>query len=749
LLEREGFEVREAVTARDALPPGAVAPDLILLNLRQAEADTSEASRMLQQDARTRSIPVLHVVEAPEARSIALDCGAAAYLTRPVEPAVLVATVRTLLRARHAEDGAREAARVWQTTFDAIGHGLCLIDAGGIVRQVNRAMCSILGQPPEHLIGRPHDAPFEGTELSGREWIFDRVRRSLRPESTELEVRGRWFHVTVDPLFEAGGEFAGAIRTVIDISDQKRADAERERLLRQLESERARLEAVLGQMPAGVIMAEAPEGTLVLRNELVEAIFRGPFRTGGGAGDYLQYAAFYPEGRAYTPQEFPLARTLASGESVLNEEICFARSDGSHATVLVSSVPVRDREGHLSAAMAVLHDVSDRHEMESRLRRSEKMEAMARLAGGAAHDFNNLLTIIGGYGQMALEALDARSPLRNDLEAILEASGRAGDLTRQLLTFSRRQMVQPRIVDLNRHVTKISRMLRRVLGKEVTLVTALDAPGARIRLDLTQLDQVLLNISVNAHDAMPGGGTLTIATSLAGSGTGAEAPSTLAPGRYVLLSMSDTGTGMDEETLSHVFEPFFTTKARGKGTGLGLSSVYGIVKQAGGEIVVDSKPGCGTTIRMYFPARGEKVRASARKQMREIAAATGTETILLVEDDAEVRRLASQMLTRQGYTVIEACSGPEALGLWSARSAAIHLLLTDVIMPDMSGPRLVEKILALDPALRIMYMSGYADDVIARHGVVGDKTAFLHKPFTLDTLAAMVRSVLDAGEPAR
>jgi two-component system, cell cycle sensor histidine kinase and response regulator CckA len=749
VLEREGFVVKEADTGSEALRLAETMPDLILLGVHLPDVSGLEVCRRLKQEPRTHVIPIVHLSAnpvAPESRTAALECGADAYLKHPLDPGLLVATIRALLRARRAENDARERARVWQTTFDAISHGVCLIDSTGIVRQVNRSICSLLGMQPEALIGQPHYTFFESVAEPPEGWVFDRVRRTLQQESYDLEIGDRWFHITADPLLGANGEFAGAVRTVIDITEGKRADEERDRLLRQLESERARLEAVLRQMPAGVIMAEAPAGTILLRNEQVEAIFRGPFRTGGGPRDYLQYAAFRPDGSAYAPHELPLARTVGAGETVTNEEIRFTRSDGSRATVLVSSVPIRNREGYVIAAMAVLHDVSERHELESQIRRSQKMEAIGRLAGGAAHDFNNLLTIIGGYGQMALDALGPKDPLRNDLEAILEASSRAGALTRQLLTFSRRQMVQPKTLDLNRYVAKVSRMLRRVIGEDISLVTSLNSTPARIRLDPAQLEQVLLNIAVNARDAMPTGGTLTIDTALVDAGENGAAPRTLDPGRYVRLSMTDTGTGMNAETLSHLFEPFYTTKAKGKGTGLGLSTVYGVVKQGGGEIAVQSEPGRGTAVQIYFPASGEKGRPAAGPPLHGRSAETGTETILLVEDEAEVRRLASQMLTRQGYSVLEAASGAEALRLWQQHRASIGMVLTDVIMPQMSGPQLVEQLEALSPGVRVMYMSGYTDDVLARHGLAQTKMPLLHKPFTLDSLAAMVRSVLNGKE---
>jgi len=750
LLEREGFEVLEAADAAEALRLAASQPDLILLDSNMPDGRDSEVCRALKSGTLTQSIPVLHVsANSPlsEVQNTGLECGADAHLTQPVEAGVLVATIRAILQARQAEREARAAEHVWRTAFEALGHGVCLIGADGLIRQVNRALCKVLGQEAQALIGRQQHEIFENGSESGQAGAFERARRSLRQEVSDVEAGGRWFHVTTDPLLDESGRFNGAVRTVIDVTDQRRAAQERERLLREFDSERARLEAVLRQMPAGVIMVEAPSGTITLRNGQVESILRGPFRTGGGPEDYLQYPAFHPDGRPYSVEEMPLARTVAAGETVTNEEIQFARGDGSRATVLVSSVPIRNREGYVVAGMAVLHDVSERHEFEAQLRRSQKREAMGRLAGGAAHDFNNLLTIIGGYGQMAIDALKPEDPVRQDLEAILEASSRATALTRQLLTFSRRQIVRPKTVDLNRHILRIGRMLRRVLREDIELATALKAAPARIWIDPAQLEQVLLNVAVNARDAMPTGGRLTVATGTLNVAEGASNELSLTPGLYVTLTMSDTGTGMSAETLRHLFEPFYTTKGKGKGTGLGLSTVYGIVKQGGGEIMVRSELGRGTTVNIYFAAAVGGLPRPSRALAEHGPVQTGTETIMVVEDDLEVRRLASQMLMRQGYSVVKAASAAEALRLWKHRGDSIDLVLSDVIMPHMSGPQMVERLRESRPDVRVLYMSGYTGDVIAKHGLLDTKSAFLPKPFTLEELARMVRSVLDQKEP--
>jgi PAS domain S-box-containing protein len=679
ILARAGFAVREAAAESDALRLAAGQPDLILLQ----GVSGFEICRRLKQDAHTRSIPILQICATSEERATVLDGGADACLAQPVDPGLLVATIKAMLRTRRAG--------LWQTAFDAIGHGVCLIDASGRILQVNSGMCALAGKDRQELAGESYQAIDPSA-------VFERARGSRQHESAELEVAGRWLHVTADPILDDNGEFAGAVLTMIDIT-------------------------ALRELPAGVIVAEAPSGRIVLSNELVETIFGGPFRI---------------------EADTPLARTIASGEVIANEEIQVTRGDGSRAIVQVSSAPVRNREGFITAGIAILHDVTERNRLERRLRQLQKMEAMGRLAGGVAHDFNNLLTIIGGYSQMSLDSLKPKDRLRGDLEAIIEASNRATDLARQLMTFSGRQIVEPKIVDLNREVTKVSRTLRRAIGEGIELVTSLNAHAARVRIDPAQFEQILRNLATNARDAMPEGGRLTIETASVEIGNESfVAGLELEPGPYVTIAMSDTGAGMDAETMSHLFEPFYTTKGKGKGTGLGLAVVYGIVKQGGGDILVESEPGRGTVVRVYLPAAEEPVRHEHGPRHSSKA---GTETILIVEDEAQVRRLANEILSRQGYTVIEAASGAEALRLWQERGRSIDLVLTDVLMPQMSGPEMAEKLKALSPGVKVLYMSAYMDDVIARSGSLEAKAAFLQKPFTLDSLSQKVRAVLDNKE---
>jgi signal transduction histidine kinase len=388
----------------------------------------------------------------------------------------------------------------------------------------------------------------------------------------------------------------------------------------------------------------------------------------------------------------------------------------------------------------ILEEPKRRH-FEEQLRQAQKMEVAGRLAGGLAHDFGNLLTIISGYSQMVMDQLPARDPLRKDLEAVLEAAARGTALVRQLLTFSRRQPVEARILDLNRLVSRMRRMLQRVLGADIELDVALQPELGRIKADPGQIEQVILNLTVNARDAMPKGGRLGIRTSQAEAGSkhGRKRPG-LSPRDYILLEISDTGTGMDAQTKSRLFEPFFTTKA--KGTGLGLATVYGIVRQGAGDIEVETELGKGTSFRIYLPTAPEAARG--RAPARPAILPRGTETILLVEDEAEVRRYARKMLVQQGYKVLAAGSAPEALRVWKRQRGSIDMLLTDVIMPQMSGHELAEDLKARRPDLKVLYISGYTDDVIARHGILDTETELLQKPFTPQSLGRKVRSLFDA-----
>lgn len=752
VLLREGFEVVEARTGEETLELVRRNPDLVLLDLDLPGISGLDVCRRIKTDPETRDIPVVFLsatATTQDDRIRGLEHGGDAYLTAPIAPELLAATIRAFLRTRRAEAQARSAAREWQATFDAVQHGICLLDREGRIVRANRAFADILGKEPAELVGMSRQQAFPEAEAPPGGWPFERTRVSKRRESAEVRVGDRWFEVIADPLLDSNGEFTGAVRTISDVTWRRKAEMDRDLLVRELERGRERLQMVLDQMPAGVILAEAPSGRVLLANDRVNLLWSKPWEAGETIFNLVEsIRSFRPDGRPYRPGEWPLERSINTGETVTNEEIEIVGEDRRRVWVLASSTPVRDRNGFVVAGILTLQDITGRKQLEEQFRQAQKMEAIGRLAGGVAHDFNNLLTIIGGYGQMLLDTTNPEDPIHKDLEAIMEAANRAGALTRQLLTVSRRQVVQPKTFELNRLITRTNRMLKRVIGEDVELVHALESERGRIKADPGQIEQVLLNLAINARDAMPTGGRLTIETADIEIGQDTiVAGQTLKAGKYVLLAVSDTGTGMTPEVMKHVFEPFFTTKPRGKGTGLGLSTVYGIVTQTGGVIAVDSEAGRGTAIRIYFPAAAAR-RGGQQETERELgradsSSAGGRETILVVEDEADVRRLAAEMLARLGYNVLEAQSGAEAVRLWEENRDAIDLVLTDVVMPRMSGQELAATLQQARPGTRVMFMSGYTDDVVARHGGI-DRAKLLHKPFTSDSLARMVRSVLDS-----
>ncbi len=431
------------------------------------------------------------------------------------------------------------------------------------------------------------------------------------------------------------------------------------------------------------------------------------------------------------------------GDRTLRFEDRYRCRDGSYRTLSWSVVPVPE----LGVTYATARDVTAEKGLQQQLRHAQKMEAVGRLAGGVAHDFNNVLSVILGLGHSIADGLLPEDPLRGDLEDILAAADRASALTRQLLAFSRKQVMQPEILDLGQLIRGAEKMLRRVMGEDVEVVLSL-ADGLRcVKADRGQLEQVLLNLAVNARDAMPEGGRLTIETAEVDlDETYAERHHDVTPGRYLQIAVSDDGTGMDRATLDHLFEPFFTTKPAGKGTGLGLSTVYGIVRQSGGHVWVYSEVGRGTTFKVYLPASNEARSPGPRAAP---PARGGEETILLVEDEPMVRNLAARLLRRQGYHVLEAANGGEALLLAEGHGGPIHLLLTDVVMPSMSGKQLAARLSALRPGLGVLFMSGYAENAIVHGGALEPGVEFIEKPLSAPALNRKVREVLDRASAKR
>jgi len=438
-------------------------------------------------------------------------------------------------------------------------------------------------------------------------------------------------------------------------------------------------------------------------------------------------------------------KTVLSG-NVFRGIVMNRKKNGETLILEKAVTPLRDGTGQITHFICTGRDITERRKLESELQQAQKMDAVGRLAGGVAHDFNNLLLVISAYAELMLDSLAEDSPLRRNVAEIIAASRRAADLTRQLLAFGRKQMRLLQVLDLNVVIGEITRMLPRLIGEDIQLVFVPGQDLGKIKADPVQIEQVVMNLAANARDAMPGGGTLTIETaSVRVDESYVQRHSIVPPGDYVLLTATDTGQGIAAEHLAHIFEPFYTTKAAGKGTGLGLATVYGIVKQNGGFVWVYSEPGLGTTFKIYLP-RVHSLSSEIRLAKLVESSPRGCETLLLVEDEASVRQASRQFLVQSGYRVLEAIDGEDALRVSRDHGGPIHLMITDVVMPGMGGPRLAERLADERPEMKVLFVSGYAENTVLKHGKIDVVTRFLQKPFSLKTLARKVREVLEASD---
>jgi signal transduction histidine kinase/ActR/RegA family two-component response regulator len=512
----------------------------------------------------------------------------------------------------------------------------------------------------------------------------------------------------------------------------------------ELEAERARLATVLDNIPIGVLLAEAPSGRISFRNRSVEQLSRVKDLPVDDVSAYGRLTGFRPDGSAYASGEWPLARAVTRGETVSGEEIEVVRPDGSRAVFTINAAPIRDAHGTIVAAVSTFHDVTHRRRVEQHLRQVQQMEAVGRLAGGVAHETNNQMSVVLSASAFLLKRDDLADSVRQDVESIIRAAERTATVTAQLLAFGRRQLLRPQVLDLNEVIRDFAAVLRRTLGEESVLALRTDPGIATVRADRGQIEQVLLNLALNARDAMPRGGRLTIETSsvtLTEDYISFRPDVAVRPGPYVLLSVTDSGEGMDRTTLNHAFEPFFTTKAVGQGTGLGLSSVYGIVKQSEGYVWAYSEPGKGTTFKIYLPADTTAVSVPVPEPAP--AGAIAGEVVLVVEDEEAVRSMTARLLQSEGYRVLTAANGQEALELLQPNQERLDLMITDVAMPAMNGRELAEQVLQLYPELPVLFTSGYTDDEMVRRGLIEPHHPFLSKPFSPDVLASIVRQMID------
>ena len=440
----------------------------------------------------------------------------------------------------------------------------------------------------------------------------------------------------------------------------------------------------------------------------------------------------------------PVAEQVLKGElDFFQIEARYLHKQGHEIWSLTSVSVIRDSTGKILFSLGQYIDLTERRKLEEQFQQAQKMEAVGRLAGGVAHDFNNLLMVMRGYTELMLGRLSANDPLRSNAEEIQKAADRATSLTQQLLAFSRKQVMQPKVFDLNAVVAETEKMLRRLIGEDIELATLLGPELGRVKADPGQIEQVILNLAVNARDAMPQGGKLVMETAnVELTQAFARQHPGVTPGPHVMLAMSDTGVGMDAETQARIFEPFFTTKEKGKGTGLGLATVYGIVKQSGGYIWVYSEAGQGTTFEIYLPRVEDAVTAD-QEEHAVSQPPSGSETVLLVEDEEPVRKLAREFLESSGYTVLEAEDPVEAMHLSDRHQGPIHLMVTDVVMPKMSGHELAQQMASVRPEMKVLYVSGYTDDALGQYGVPTQDSFFLQKPFSLDTLARKMRTLLE------
>ena len=741
-LRRAGFDPdwRRVETEPDYLAHLDPALDVILADYRLPGFTALTALRHLQD--RGLDIPFI-IITGTLGDEEAVECvkqGAADYLLKDRMARLGTAVARALEeKQRLAEHKREEAAllKLSRAVEQAADH-IFITNRDGVIEYVNPAFenhtgyakAEMLGQTPRILKSGKHEPRFY--ERLWQRVLAGQVFRGVfinRKKNGDLYYEEK----TITPLKDAQGSITHFVSTGCDITERQRAE---EALL----ASEARFAGILDIAEDAIISVDETQH-IKLFNKGAEKIFGYAGQEVLGQPLDVLLPLRFVETHRQNILGFAVS-TDAARRMGERKEIFGRRKDGTEFPAEASISKLKLENTTIFTVM--LRDITERKSLEQQLRQSQKIEAIGRLTGGIAHDFNNLLTVINGYSEMLLQTLPAGDLQRDNVVQIREAGERAASLTRQLLAFSRRQILAPVVLDLNATVTNMDKMLRRVIGEDIDLMPALKPGLGHVKADPGQIEQVILNLAVNARDAMPKGGKLTIETAdveldedYARQHVGART------GPHVMLAVSDTGVGMDAETQAHIFEPFFTTKEQGKGTGLGLATVYGIVKQSGGSIWAYSEVGRGATFKIFLPRVNEAT--ESRGPCEEVAQTLrGAETILLVEDDTGVRALARAILQGNGYTVLEASNGAAAIQVFTAHKGTVHLIISDVIMPLLSGREMAASLVAANPDVKVLFISGYTDDAVVRHGVLERGIPFLQKPFTPNSLLRKVREALDA-----
>jgi two-component system cell cycle sensor histidine kinase/response regulator CckA len=725
-------------------------------------------------------------------REISRNARLAEGLGIVISIAVLLFVFRELrqeiARRERSESALRESELSLATTLDSIADAVIVTDVEGRVTRMNPVAEQFGGVSLDQARARTFADVFPLIDARSGELLPDLVRRVLQERERFVEIgqqavlkvgggEPRSVAEGAAPIRDQSGTVTGSVIILRDISAQRAAE-------QRLQEATTFLDSIVENLPNMVFVKEPKELRFVRINRAGEELLATTREKLLGKNDF----AFFPPEQAEFFQQKD--RDVLKQRSLVDIGAEPIATPSGERWLHTKKIPILDQAGEPLYLLGISEDITEKRataeallranaELERRveqrtqdlrtaneelkrenrerqqaesalqkseqlLRQSQKMEAIGRLAGGVAHDFNNMLTVILSYGELVQRSLPAESPLRSDVEQITRASRRASDLTRQLLAFSRQQVLAPKIVDLNASLESMHRMLQRVIGEDIELRKLPGRDLARVRVDPGQIEQVIMNLAVNARDAMPAGGVLTIETANVQFGrVGSPEQPGLAPGPYVLLAVTDTGAGMSHEIQTHIFEPFFTTKEQGKGTGLGLATVFGIVQQSGGNILVQSEPQRGTTFKIYLPCDKSGFDPHSSSHAVRAVGVGGRETVLLVEDDEQVRVLAQTVLERYGFRVIAAAGCEEALAAEAAFKEPIQLLLTDVVMPHMSGRQLAERLSAQRPRMKVLFMSGYTDDKVIHHGVIEDGVQFLQKPLTPDRLTRKVREVLD------